>query len=297
MDSLADRLNRQIDTWLSGRGGCVAAVLDAAGPETLARVFGGDAGPAAAHINVPLAPLQLPGELLPSLVPLSAENWLLRQRTVEIALDHSPGQGCPAVCGWIWCDMDAQALAARLGASMIRPLQGGGRYFFRYHDPRVRACLSALLGSEWLADQLQATHGWLSVSHSQFLRTESDAPACVPSARDVDPEAALRAIRRTEEINRAINVAVESGWSFSGRCYATADAALDRCERMSFAGAADRLAFMLHALTVSSQFDSHPVIARQLQEAIVAGESYVQAAERVPMDIWAEARTVAPALT
>lgn len=296
MDALADRLNCQIDSWLAARRGCVAAVLDTASSEVLNQVFRGGGLSEEPLVHVPLPQLQLDPELLPALLPLSVGNWLLRQRTVELALKVAAGDGCPVVCGWLWSDTDARTLAARLGQSMVRLLPRGRRFLFRQHDPRVRACLSELLGSEWLAQQMHPGHEWLSAAHGQMLMTRHERHPPSTSSAHVPAERALRAMQRTEEINRAIRFALECGWRFSNQGYTIANAALDRCESRAFAGAADRLAYMLHALTVSAHFDRHPAIELELRTAAATHTTYVQVAGRIPRDIWDAARAMPPAI-
>jgi hypothetical protein len=149
-----------------------------------------------------------------------------------------------------------------------------------------------LLGDQWTSSIVSGLHAWLFVGLDKLaLQTPSW------SKDELDRQDSTRvhqAISRCEEINQAIEIAQEHGWAFQAKAYRVADAALARAEAFAFQGAADRLAYMLHALTLTPQFDTHPEIDATLRAAHAAGETYVEAMSRIPVRTWQAVRSSAP---
>ena len=293
MELLADQLNLTLDGWLTHHPGSVCCVLDS----------GGDDMAALLHVNVDqrecnslltrlnLRAAQLPSELLPSLVRLTPENWQLRQRTVEIALNDLDERRAPRVCGWIASGASAHTVQMGVESSLLRTAPNRKRFLFRHHDPRVRACLTALLGDRWMSSVVSGMRAWLFVGLDKLAQETSGC-----SEGGIDGLNSIRVhqvISRCEEINQAIEIAQEQGWAFQASAYGLADAAISRAEALAFHGAADRLAYMLHALTLTPQFDSHPDIHAILREASASGETYLEAMARIPAHTWQAVQSLA----
>lgn len=292
MQSLADQMNATLDGWLTDAPDSVCCVLDSGGDDMVA-LLGiseqreGDS--LVMRLKVPAA--QLPSDMLPALVCMPADNWRLRQRTVEIALDDFENRRAPRVCGWVVGTNSARALVTVFAASLLRVAPNGSRFLFRHHDPRVRACLTALIGDRWMSSVIGGVRAWLFVGLD-----ERPMQTCSGSIDEVSVHDSTRvhqAITRCEEINHAIELSREQGWVFQANAYNVADAALSRAEAFAFDGAADRLAYMLHALTLSPNFDTHPEINAALRAAHAKHETYTEAMTRIPAQTWQAARAFA----
>jgi Domain of unknown function (DUF4123) len=291
MQSPADQLNSTLDGWLTKWPEAVYCVIDSASGSVLA-LLGIDQPqqPTSLLTRLKVPAAQLPSELLPALVRISPDNWQLRQRTVEIALDDFDDRRAPRVCGWVTSATSIAALAMAFESSLLRFAPDRHRFLFRHHDPRVRACLTALLGDRWMSAVMRNLGAWLFIGlDKRPMQTSSW------SDEDESRHDAIRvhqAIARCEEINQAIELACTQGWAFQANAYNVADAALSRAEAFAFKGAADRLAYMLHALMLAPNFDAHPEINAVLRSAHALNESYVDAASRIPARTWQAAQGI-----
>lgn len=288
MTTSLDRLDGALADWIAESTGFVCAVVDVGDEKMLARLRQGSLGIEPSFIPIRLPVAMLPAEVMPALLPLAEKDWALRQWTVRMALDDAVNGVAPSLCGWLRSTAPIADVARAFQASLVRVSPEGRRYVFRHHDPRVRSCLNALLGPKWLAGLLPLTHEWLHLSpygQQQEISPARDSAAAVsiPATRE------FQAILRCGDINQAIRLACKNGWVFETQAYRTADAALTRAEAYGFAGLADRLAYMLHALTVGAQFDAQPDIHAALQEAAVRQDTYVRAMGRLPKEVWTSA--------
>jgi Domain of unknown function (DUF4123) len=294
MELLAEQLNSILDGWLTDEPGSVCCVLESGGDD-IAALLDIDAGREEGNsslMRLNLRTAQLPSEMLPTLVQLTPKNWQLRQRTVEIALNDFDDRRAPRVCGWIASEGSAKTVATAFESSLLRTAPNGNRFLFRHHDPRVRGCLSALNGNRWMSSVVGSLSAWLFVGLDKLpMQTGSWSK---DEAEREDSIRVHQAISRCEEINQAIELAREQGWSFQARAYGIADAALTRAEAFAFHGAADRLAYMLHALTLAPRFDAHPEIDAALRAARASSETYVDAMARVSAQTWQAAQAFAP---
>jgi hypothetical protein len=289
--SLFERTNAMLQSWQDDHEMQVGIVVDPAEDALLAELTC-ETGIKSPEVQaIPLKQTLLPINELPMLMFFSAQQWQLRQRSVELAIKQNLA-GIPWIYGWVGSTLPREAIAHALAKAMIRRYSGSRRFLFRLHDPRVRQCLGSVLGPAWLSQQVSSPINWAYLGRDTELFFD-EPPAAGRNDLAPTPERAETVIQRCAEINQIIDLASEAGWRFNARGFAVADSALSRVEQRGFTGAADRMAFALHVLTVGPNFDAHPAVQSSLDQAIRNGLTYVEAMSALPASQWQEIQSAA----
>lgn len=253
------------------------------------------AAPGPLRLRLPDMPV--PEDQRPALVLLQADDWQTRQRLAERALAQSTQPGERHVCAWIASPVEAAALGRSLSAAMRFYPAGAFRpMVFRHHDPRVREVLEATLGAHWAVTRVPEVSAWCYVGRTGLpvVRHQPQPPTAARS--DSEPWMSARVeqtLHRCQTINQAIDLAMQSGWSYHSDAPAVCDRALDTATALGYAGEADQIAYLLHTLSLGVGFERHPVVIQTLRQA-PAGVSYVDAIGGLSPDQW---RLIAADLT
>lgn len=267
----------------------VAALIEPATAGVLADLhLNREAAPQLLRVRLP--GMSAPDEQCPALVALRADDWYTRQHLAERALAQAKQPGERHVCGWIASPAEPGALGLGLSAAMrFAPDGGSATMVFRHYDPRVREVLDSTLGAHWALSRVPQASAWCYVARTGLPVVRQQAPHPAPQAR---PEGASglsaraqQTLRRCQTINQAIDLAMQTGWSFRPDAPAVCDRALDTATALGYVGEADQLAYLLHTLSLGIGFDRHPLVIQALRQAS-PGASYAEAIGGLSAEQW-----------
>lgn len=242
----------------------------------------------------------------PRWLPLNTEQArgsFLLQDSIEQALAElepkrlQQGRG-RRIAGWIELDGDVRQTAVHLGRQMIRCHPQGGLCLLRLHDPAVMWALWPLLTPAQQRQLLGPVNAWWLLDPSgklTALRSQDEAPAQPWTAEQwLD-------IENITPMNQALRqwfaspVAAARDAPSLSQARSDATQALRRARAYGIADRQDLAAFALHALTVDSGFDSHPVVRDILRRCCsmsnVHAEHYSALSEELDAEAWKRIRT------
>jgi hypothetical protein len=222
---------------------------------------------------------------------------------VELApQDLQSGKG-RRIGGWLVSPEPASSLAAHLARVMVQSKGDGQRMLLRLNDPAVIWPLYALLSpSQRVAAFGPIQHWWLLDPAGHPVRLER------PAISEDDPHATRldltpgqwADVMRLDAFNRAINQWIAEALQppaapLVAHMAGVALLALRRAASYGLSDTEDLARFAMHALTVSPEFDRHPVVQALLgrcrKEGNPTGDYFCAAVDDLNDTDWARIRT------
>ena len=128
--------------------------------------------------------------------------------------------------------------------------------------------------------------GWIYLDRAKAARVSMASGEDAKTPNVTTHARIEQVLSRCKEINTAIDLAVREGWNYQPGAVQLADGAYDQAEQMGLVGAADRLAFIMHSLTLGLGFERHPIIRAALMENGSTNLRYIDSVKGISAGQW-----------
>lgn len=256
-------------------------------------------------IKVPVAQQYLTDEFFPWLVPLDLslpEDAQLFDESISQALNEIEPQQIKKgsgrlISGWLASNVTPEETAIHIGKSALQS-NNGKDILLRYYDPAVAPLLWNILDSWQRQRMLGPVTSWYSVDGDgqlikraglmqQTFQMSHSVSLCPESWGDIGLIAVINSILRDYRLNNTNAPRLDELSVFQ-----TIMPALKRARDYPFKNKDDLIAYGMHALTISPDFDRHPDISRLLEfQRSKEDASYLDAISTVSDMHWENIRT------
>ena len=251
---------------------------------------------ASAHPVLPINPQKaaLPLDECLMLARLRVQHLSLLDRSIEISLaqNSDPTRPARAIGGWLFSRVVApKDVVKRLEKAMVVSLPDAAPVsLLRLWDPRVIGHLTRILTPAQVANAIGPMACWAWIDRAGRLRLLESAAHATPTY--VSPSLMLNveqdaAIDRIEHINTLLKTLAGLGHAVDPDCDAELDALLLVARSKGHVTPVDMLAYCLHALLISENFDAIPEVQRVVAEAKIHGLGLCAALEKFDDSFWA----------
>jgi Domain of unknown function (DUF4123) len=245
---------------------------------------------------LPINPLKAalePDECL-LLARLSLQQLPLLERSMEISLEQNVQVDQPvrSIGGWVFSrQADAQKIAEHIEKIQIVRVQNAPRAVLRFWDPRVIGHLPAILKPAQLSTLMGPIERWVWVNRSGQLQV-LEKPAITKSIFDRQDELFLSAeqdaaIERIAHINRLLSALAQLGHHPEPALDPELQKLLQCGQSKGHVTEADLLAYGLHAVHVSPNFDALLEVQQAIHQAHAQDLGLCDALEPFDDEFWA----------